>query len=1129
MKTVLQSKSRLLDYFDDFTLQKGTRYFRDRRVLTFDAHGHYVEGMVKGSGRNVYHSQLHLKPDGSTVRATSCDCPVGYDCKHSAAVMIAFLNSPPEEFEFLDEQSEGDTEHKTSSNASPKSVEARLKEMLPRPDVQRALARLAATREIYAINDVEEVHVGFRDSGANYKPRSRVIYVLTTKIPRARNCQLEVNSMSSRAEFPAGHRHAMHPASLLSPSAPSYATLADVEIGELWMRMVGNSWQYSDNFSMTPPDLVSTLMTKVLKTGRCYYDGREGALKPGAPKPGELVWKKDSFGNFHICIVARSEERELPCLEWAQPWYVDDEEGTCGPVNLSVPSTLLPWIYSIRSISEKEAAGMPLLLADLGLSDVLPAPPCDKAVVVNLIPSTPVLKIVKSGIDGRQDLIASLSFQRCKQKMFEDSNACIVVEKPDLSQEYRAVERLLDAGMTMIDDPSRAQSSLSSSIAKTGSQSFSFHDSSKWLDFSLTQLQELRQQGWIIPAETEQLLTPVEITEENFDIAVDDDGGWWLSLALHINVEGKKVPLLPLLVSALRQLPPRRNIAESLEELNRDGKFYAVLKEGKLVSLPFDRIRGVMISLQEMIARAAGSDELKASVLHMTELLADESLFRSRWTGAERVIDLAARLRRLAQLEPATVPSQFQAELRPYQLDGLAWLQKIAAEKFGGILADDMGLGKTVQLLAHICLEKESGRMKAPYLVVCPTSVLPNWIAEAKKFAPQLKVLAYRGMDRSRHHDEFDEYDLIVTSYPLLTRDADAMQNRKWHGVALDEAQAIKNANTRTARAARGLSCEHRFCLTGTPVENHLGELWSHFQFLLPGLLGDQQTFNAALRHPIEKEGDLSRKEALAKRIRPFLLRRSKKEVAKELPERTVILKQVELEGSQRDLYETVRLASTKQVREEIEKKGFKQSQIMILDALLKLRQVCCDPRLVKMSAAAKAKESAKLEMLMEMLGQLIEDGRKILLFSQFTSMLDLISAELQANAIPYVQLRGDTKDRAAPVESFQNGDYPVFLISLKAGGVGLNLTAADVVIHYDPWWNPAVEEQATDRAHRIGQTKPVFVYKLIARGTIEQRMLELQDRKRSLAGTIYDERGHFDATFSEADLAALLNPIDEF
>jgi SNF2 family DNA or RNA helicase len=309
-------------------------------------------------------------------------------------------------------------------------------------------------------------------------------------------------------------------------------------------------------------------------------------------------------------------------------------------------------------------------------------------------------------------------------------------------------------------------------------------------------------------------------------------------------------------------------------------------------------------------------------------------------------------------------------------------------------------------------------------------------------------------------------------------------------------------------------------------MENHLGELWSQFAFLMPGLLGGAKRFAKVFRTPIEKKQDGERRAVLARRLKPFLLRRTKAMVAADLPPKTEILQPLELVGPQRDLYETVRLSMHEKVREAVAAKGLARSHIIVLDALLKLRQVCCDPRLVKLAAAKRVTVSAKLSHLLEMLPALIEDGRRILLFSQFTSMLDLVKPALGERGIDFVELRGDTADRARPVARFQKREVPLFLISLKAGGTGLNLTAADTVIHYDPWWNPAVEDQATDRAYRIGQKKPVFVYKLVAQGTVEERMLELQRRKKALAAGIYAEGGGAAAALGPADVEHLLAPL---
>ncbi len=471
-------------------------------------------------------------------------------------------------------------------------------------------------------------------------------------------------------------------------------------------------------------------------------------------------------------------------------------------------------------------------------------------------------------------------------------------------------------------------------------------------------------------------------------------------------------------------------------------------------------------------------------------------------------------------------PAGLQTSLRAYQQQGLNWLQFLREYQLGGLLADDMGLGKTVQTLAHLLLEKESGRMDRPSLVIAPTSLMVNWRMEAQRFAPALRVLVLQGTERKQRFEDMAGHDVVLTTYPLLPRDQEILLAQEYHLLILDEAQVIKNPKAKASQIVRELRARHRLCLTGTPMENHLGELWSLLHFLMPGLLGDEKRFRRLFRTPIEKHGDEDRRASLQRRIAPFLLRRSKQEVAKELPPKTEIVRSVELGSAQRDLYESLRLAMHSKIQEEIGKKGMARSHIIILDALLKLRQVCCDPRLVKLDSARQVKSSAKLELLMDMLPELVEEGRRILLFSQFTSMLALIEAELDRLKLPYVKLTGDTKDRATPVQRFQAGEVPLFLISLKAGGTGLNLTAADTVIHYDPWWNPAVETQATDRAHRLGQDKPVFVYKLLTAGTVEEKILAMQTRKKALADSLFSADAKSGPALTLDDLNALFEPL---
>jgi SNF2 family DNA or RNA helicase len=355
--------------------------------------------------------------------------------------------------------------------------------------------------------------------------------------------------------------------------------------------------------------------------------------------------------------------------------------------------------------------------------------------------------------------------------------------------------------------------------------------------------------------------------------------------------------------------------------------------------------------------------------------------------------------------------------------------------------------------------------------------------------------------------------------------DGDTLLERDFSFVILDEAQTIKNPHAKVSQVAQALRAEHRLCLSGTPMENHLGDLWSLFNFVQPGLLGERRQFQRLYRTPIENGGDVKRAAALSRRVQPFLLRRTKDAVARDLPPKVQIVEAIELDERQRDFYDGIRLSVHRRVREAIEQQGLARSHLTVLNALLKLRQACCDPRLVDADSPTQLIPSAKLDWLSTALPELIAEGRRILLFSQFTSMLSLIETRVSELSIPYCLLTGETRHRSELVERFQTGGVPLFLISLKAGGTGLNLTAADTIIHYDPWWNPAVEAQATDRAHRIGQDKPVFVYKLIAQGTVEEKIMQLQADKHALVTQLYTEKSASASQLSSADLEALFAP----
>ena len=584
------------------------------------------------------------------------------------------------------------------------------------------------------------------------------------------------------------------------------------------------------------------------------------------------------------------------------------------------------------------------------------------------------------------------------------------------------------------------------------------------------------------------------------------DGGWF-SLSVGFDVGGTRHDLLPILAGLLEN----DFLEETLERLD-SGYVYAPLPNGDALRLPINRVRRILQHLASLID-PRWPDKARLHALDVAALAGLEGLDIE---PPPNLTELAAKLRDFSGIEAVPLPTGVMATLRDYQLAGFRWMQFLARHGLHGILADDMGLGKTLQTLTHILTEKHSGASRGlPVLVVAPTSVVPNWRAEANKFTPELRVLVLSGPDRLSYHRSIPHADVVLTSYALLHRDIEQLRQSQYHMVVLDEAQNIKNPHAKVARAACRLDARHRLCLSGTPVENHLGELWSLMRFLIPGFLGSEQAFNARFRKPIEKDGDMERNAVLKQRVAPLILRRTKDQVATELPPKTQLVHLIELHTAQKDLYETVRATMNKRVREAIAARGGSQFQIVFLDALLKLRQICCDPRLLPAEYSNTVKESAKLDFLVELLAVLIEEGRRILLFSQFTSMLELIEAHLVREKIPYLLLTGASKDRGQLVADFQTGKIPLFLISLKAGGTGLNLTAADTVIHYDPWWNPAAEAQATDRAYRIGQHKPVFVHKLLCQDTVEQRIHQLQQDKAKLAAGLLEN----------ADIAATLDP----
>lgn len=683
----------------------------------------------------------------------------------------------------------------------------------------------------------------------------------------------------------------------------------------------------------------------------------------------------------------------------------------------------------------------------------------------------------------------------------------------------RLIERLGAVELACLDNVAAPEGCKADYVVRADGDTHAF------CGFTERALAQFRAAGWRVEVDPAYPFHVIEREPAWYaKVAACDEPADWFSLELGVEVDGVRVDLLPMLLDLLDDLDEEGGL-EALS-VSRRPTYALRVSETHHVNVATERLRSLLRVVAELYQEQRGRafPEARAAALAALDEVFVKSGASIAWTDPTGVSERARRF--AAPLEPREAPRGLQASLRSYQSEGVAFLQRLRDAEVGGVLADEMGLGKTLQTIAHILTEKVEGRLEAPALIVAPTTLVTNWSREIARFAPELRVVVLHGAARHGRWGDAATADVVITTYPVLVRDEDRFAERRFHLVVLDEAQAIKNARSLARRALERVSAEHRLCLTGTPVENHLGELWSIFDWLAPGLLGNELSFRRFYRMPIERRGDAERLAALREQVAPYVLRRLKRDVAKELPPKTELQVPVEARGKQRELYEALRVAAHADVRRVIRAKGFAASAVTILDALTKLRQVCCDPRLVAMDAARGVRESAKHEALLAMLEEQLADGHRVLIFSQFTSMLALIAESLRARSIGHLVLTGATRDRAGMVDAFEEGRADVFLISLKAGGTGLNLTSADTVIHYDPWWNPAAQAQATDRAYRIGQQRPVFVHNLYVAGSVEERVMALQQKKRWLSTTLLGDEGPSGPTITENDVDALFAPI---
>ena len=1087
--------------FSRGALQRGLAYADEGRVLDLvrmDRAGRVWMGMVQGSHPDPYEALAMLGGrDGRALIRSSCTCPMGGHCKHVAATLFqlsGFTGVEPATVGTGDADDEiGEVwSHWLQSLEAPADTDEKLVE--------------------------RERSFGILLRAADHGRPPQLLAALVW-LKRGKRGGL-IDPQSPVQNFQGG-----------VPAPPQ--GWPDQDLAPLSL-LLHRAHQRFGKVLMAPiRDRASELaLAQLLQRYPCYFQRGDTPLKPGPDKRVELDWQMQDDGSQRL--TCRLDLRDALILRGDGLWYVAPERGLVGRIEDSAQ-----WLDRVLRAPLLRPEHVTLVgdqVKKSGMAKRIPAPVPGREVRIVSGPPRGVLKLRGESATlsafGEGDVlevgIARVAFEYQGYRIDLNDGAVprqliegeIVEIRRDRRVETALMERLSAAGLRRAEelwwDIGLDQEAIDAAdLVLRPARNRPPAAPLEWMPT----LDTLRQAGFIVEHGPGFEKPRREVRVGEWDVDVAHDGSSWFDLSLGIEIDGERIDLLPILG---RVLADSRFPLKAPKRERKDATWVVPLDEDREARLPVARLRGLLQPLLDWL------DESPKGTLRVHAVASDllDGVEQLQWRGDEamrrRLVGLREQPTRVA------VPRGLTTKLRDYQRDGLDWLGFLADAGLGGILADDMGLGKTVQVLAHLLVEKQRLGEGFRCLVVAPTSLMGNWHDEAARFAPALKVLVLHGPGRGDRYDEIAAHDLILTTYPLLPRDRERLLEHRFSLLVLDESQAIKNPKSQAAQVVREIQATRRLAMTGTPLENHLGELWAQFDAVEPGLLGSNRAFTRLFRTPVEKHGDEDAQARLNRRVASLLLRRRKEDVLTELPEKTEIVHHLELEGDQRELYETLRLAQHERVQEAISERGLAQSGIVVLDALLKLRQACCDPRLVKLEAARKVTTSAKLEAVLELLDGLIAEGRRVLLFSQFTSMLALIGEALEARKISFLQLTGDTPgaDRAELVRRFQEGAVPLFMISLKAGGVGLNLTAADTVIHYDPWWNPAVEAQATDRAHRIGQDKPVFVYRLICRGTVEEKIQGLQGRKSDLARAVLEGGSTQKLSFNEEDLGELFAPL---
>jgi len=1047
---------------DPRSFQRGVEYFKRGKVRQVDYRPGETHFEAKVSGSGRQTYWAEVYLDDSELYG-NCTCPVAVDCKHCVAAALEWQRLYA---------------HRLPMTAAPKAPHSTLAQWLaeipPAPLAHKPVLEYGHTYTLYFLEEVSgnlriSLNKGYLKKNGEWSRISRY----------------SPDYFTLKYNAPA---HILPEDSVILQLLPRESNMGGIELAGEAGRLA---------------------LTHMLATQRVYFDGRPVQAAP--PESLHWDWAEDAEG-WQLTPVLADRDNWL-LIDTEPPCFLDRDARELGELTTSLDSARAAHLLTMPPVPKQKINEVAVTLRQWFDRDTLPLPVAEPELIIADKPE-PCLTLTLVEIGNHAPLPAVLihfeyAGQRVEPRLYSPAPPPLsearkaegkhIQIRRDFNQEEAKLIQASERGLFLFNKMGSLEHAWAPE-ANTIGEIISF-----WQGFIEHSLPELEAQGWQIDIAPDFQLS---VSKSQFDLSIKDSRNHWFEFALRLPIgDNQTLDTAQVVDMWLQQGAPDQLILEV------DGKWLEVDAE------PLKPIRDL---ITELYNRKQLNKPVKLPAFQAAQLQSIPNLDESK---APATRALLKQLKDFRGIEPVTPSTHLQAELRGYQQEGLNWLAFLHRYGLGGILADDMGLGKTLQTLALLQHLKDTGALTKPALIVAPTSLVGNWQHETERFTPQLAITVIHGPERANNFKNMAKSDLVITTYPLLVRDGKRYEKRGFSVVILDEAQAVKNPMTKAAQQVSTLQSQTRLCLTGTPLENHLGELWSLMNFALPGLLGGRETFQKTFRTPIENQGDTDCQKRLAERVAPFMLRRTKQEVVQELPEKTEMVQYVELQGQQRTLYESIRVSMEKRIRELVASQGMARSHIEFLDALLKLRQACIDPRLVKLDKAAKVKEHAKLDWLTENLPQLLEEGRNILVFSQFTQALALIETELKARQIPYSKLTGRTRKRQEAIDEFQQGDTRVFLISLKAGGSGLNLTAADVVIHLDPWWNPAVENQATDRAHRIGQDKPVFVYKLVAADTVEERIQQMQLQKQALADNLFSATGAAGLPQDKEVLLGLLAP----